>query len=111
MANVLHLRIVGSADGERAVGLRDGTCDLQQIWQIDDNGFAFDPPEAWGHDDTTEVYRYPAYARAMAIWELIDTIKPLRPRLQGSTRPCAPTLHRRIWPRPTECVLPRHSSG
>jgi uncharacterized protein (DUF608 family) len=82
-----------------------------QIWQIDDNGFVFDPPEAWGHDDTTEVYRYPAYARAMAIWELIDTIKPLRPRPQGSMRSCAPTLHRRSWPRPTECVLPRHSSG
>ena len=44
-----------------------------QIWEVPGNGFAFDPPEAW-NEDTTDLYRYPNYARAMSVWDLIEAI-------------------------------------
>ncbi|MBL7490813.1 hypothetical protein I6A62_22620 [Frankia sp. AgW1.1] len=47
-----------------------------QIWQVPENGFAFNSPEAW-NQKTTELYRYPAYARALSIWGTLDAIHPL----------------------------------
>jgi hypothetical protein len=48
-----------------------------QIWQTPSNGFAFDAPEAW-HQDTTSLYRYPACARPLAVWDDIESIRPLQ---------------------------------
>jgi non-lysosomal glucosylceramidase len=48
------------------------------VWQTPTNGFGFDAPEAW-HENTTSLYRYRAYARALSVWDDIESIKPLHP--------------------------------
>jgi uncharacterized protein (DUF608 family) len=48
-----------------------------QVWQTPSNGFAFDAPEAW-HQNTTSLYRYPAYARPLAAWDDLESIRPLQ---------------------------------
>ncbi|KHL05550.1 GH116 family glycosyl hydrolase, partial [Sinomonas humi] len=47
----------------------------KQIWQTPSNGFAFDAPEAW-HGDDPQKYRYPDYARALAVWDDIEALQP-----------------------------------
>ncbi|MFJ3799086.1 GH116 family glycosyl-hydrolase [Streptomyces sp. NPDC090088] len=48
-----------------------------QIWQTPSNGYAFDAPEAW-HSDDPQKYRYPDYSRALAVWDDIDALHPIR---------------------------------
>jgi len=57
-------------------GIQIGSAVADQIWDVPGNGFAFDAPEAW-HENTTSMYRYPAYARALAVWNLLDAISPV----------------------------------
>ena len=48
----------------------------RQVWADDKNGFVFDTPEAW-QKYGVGLYLYPGYERPLAIWDLIDTIKPV----------------------------------
>jgi hypothetical protein len=60
----------------------------EQIWapSAQANGFAFDAPESWVDNDTTK-FRYPAYTRPLAIWDLIDAIQPLPSLAQAGGAP------------------------
>lgn len=68
----------------RAKGLAMGEAVATQIWGDNANGFAFNAPEMWYRDDPRS-YVYPAYERPLAIWALLDAIKPLR-RLTAAGR-------------------------
>lgn len=57
-------------------GIELGSAVSHQSWVRADNGFAFNPPYSWGESDT-HVYAYPAYSQAMAVWDLVDAIKPI----------------------------------
>jgi hypothetical protein len=60
-------------------GLDLGNAISHQSWERADNGFAFNPPYSWGEKDT-HLYSYPAYSQAMAVWDLVDAIKPITAR-------------------------------
>jgi len=47
-----------------------------QIWVNNKNGYVFNAPMSWDRSDTTW-YIYPAYERELAIWDLMDSIKPV----------------------------------
>jgi uncharacterized protein (DUF608 family) len=48
-----------------------------QVWQVPENGFAFDDPEWWEANDTSNS-TFAAYKRPLAIWETLNAIQPLR---------------------------------
>jgi non-lysosomal glucosylceramidase len=58
-------------------GIKMAAAVAAQIWDVPSNGFRFDAPEAW-HEDTTSLYRYPAYAQSLAVWDLLDAIQPIK---------------------------------
>ena len=60
----------------RTEGLNMATAVAKQLWEIDENGFVFDPPEAWNHQNV-DFYTYPGYERPLSVWDLMDAIKPL----------------------------------
>ena len=43
-------------------GLNMATAVAKQLWEIDGNGFVFDPPQAWNHQNVG-FYTYPGYER------------------------------------------------
>ena len=59
-------------------GITMSSAIAHQIWQTPGNGYAFDTPEAW-HGDDPQKYRYPDYSRALAVWDDIDALQPIRP--------------------------------
>lgn len=60
----------------RQFGRQLGEAIAHQTWLEPENAFAFNPPCGWS-DTGTEVYNYPAYSQALAVWDLINAIKPL----------------------------------
>ncbi|WP_270889710.1 GH116 family glycosyl-hydrolase [Pedococcus sp. 5OH_020] len=60
----------------KAFGLELGRSISDQIWARPDNAFAFNPPCGWS-DTSTYVYDYPAYSQALAVWGLMNAIKPI----------------------------------
>jgi non-lysosomal glucosylceramidase len=48
----------------------------RQIWLKPENGLAFAAPWAWFPHDTRK-YIYPGYSQALAVWDLLQAIKPL----------------------------------
>ena len=60
----------------KSYGAELGSAVATQIWLRAENGFQFDPPCGWS-DSGTDVYNYPAYSHAMAVWGLMHAIKPL----------------------------------
>ncbi|MCZ0997509.1 GH116 family glycosyl-hydrolase [Streptomyces mirabilis] len=56
-----------------------------QIWSEDENGFAFDAPEAYGPSNAA-VYSYPAYERVLAVWDTLDAIESLATVLPSAHR-------------------------
>ena len=57
-------------------GIEMGSAVSTQIWLNEQNGYAFNSPMHWDRGDTTW-YIYPAYERELAIWDLMDSIKPV----------------------------------
>ena len=57
-------------------GIEMGSAVSLQIWLNKRNGYAFNAPMSWDRNDTTW-YIYPAYERELAIWDLMDSIKPV----------------------------------
>ncbi len=58
-------------------GVEMGSAVSRQIWFNEKNGYAFNTPMQWDRTDTTW-YIYPAYEREFSIWDLMDSIKPLK---------------------------------
>ncbi|MBL7493302.1 hypothetical protein I6A60_17105 [Frankia sp. AgB1.9] len=58
--------------------LRMGEAVAYQIYDVADNGYAFDPPDGWFSNDLT-AYRNAGYSRPRAVWQLIDALD-YRPR-------------------------------
>ncbi|MFD5128935.1 GH116 family glycosyl-hydrolase [Streptomyces olindensis] len=56
-----------------------------QVWLVDENGFAFDTPEAWSRTNAAQ-YSYPAYERALAVWDTLDAIESLARVLPSAPR-------------------------
>jgi uncharacterized protein (DUF608 family) len=63
-------------------GLNTATAVANQLWKVDRNGFVFDPPEAWNHENV-DFYTYPRYERPLSLWDLIDAIQPLSKTFAG----------------------------
>jgi hypothetical protein len=64
-------------DGQlRRDGIQLGRAVSTQIWRVDDNGYMFDAPIGWDQE-RTDHYTYPAFESNLAVWELINSIKPL----------------------------------
>lgn len=63
-------------------GLNMATAVAKQLWEIDENGFVFDSPEAWNHQNV-DFYTYPGYERSLSVWDLMDAIKPLSKTFDG----------------------------
>jgi uncharacterized protein (DUF608 family) len=61
----------------RMFGLQLGTAVSLQIWEVAENGYAFNAPIQWNMTNAGE-YIYPSFETDLAIWELLDAIKPLR---------------------------------
>jgi non-lysosomal glucosylceramidase len=61
----------------RRQGIKLGSAVSTQIWQVEENGFQFDAPIAW-NQSRTDHYDYPAFESNLAVWELINAIKPVR---------------------------------
>lgn len=61
----------------RRAGLRLAKAVAREIWNDRRNGYEFNAPEGWQKGDTTR-NRYPSYARALSIWEILNAIRPLR---------------------------------
>ncbi len=59
----------------RDEGIAMGISVADQIWKYDDNGFAFDTPLGWKSYNPA-LYTYPGYSSPLAIWDLMDAIKP-----------------------------------
>lgn len=57
-------------------GIELGEAVAQQIWLKQENGLAFAAPWAW-YPDNAQKYIYPGYSQALAVWELLEAIKPL----------------------------------
>ncbi len=57
-------------------GISMGSAVATQTWLNKKNGYAFNTPMSWDRSDTTW-YIYPAYERELAIWDLMESIKPL----------------------------------
>jgi uncharacterized protein (DUF608 family) len=66
----------GDPDLERD-GIAMASAVATQIWDVPSNGFRFDAPEAW-NEATTTLYRYPVYARPLAVWDVLNAIRPLK---------------------------------
>jgi uncharacterized protein (DUF608 family) len=47
-----------------------------QIWLRPENGLAFAAPWSWDATDAKK-YVYPGYSQALAVWDLLNTIKPI----------------------------------
>jgi non-lysosomal glucosylceramidase len=60
----------------RRDGVELGTAVSTQIWQVEENGFMFDAPIGWDQS-RTDLYTYPAFESNLAVWELINSIKPV----------------------------------
>jgi uncharacterized protein (DUF608 family) len=60
-----------------ADGVEMGSAVSTQTWLNKNNGYAFNTPMSWDRNDTTW-YIYPAYERELAIWDLLNSIKPVR---------------------------------
>ena len=78
-ARVLTIR---SADrfgdnGLRLFGLQLGAPVSLQIWDVADNGYAFNAPLQWNMTDAGK-YIYPSFETDLAVWEVLDAIKPLK---------------------------------
>ena len=58
-------------------GVEMGSAVSAQIWLNAKNGYAFNTPMSWDRNDTAW-YIYPAYERELAIWDLLNSIKPVR---------------------------------
>jgi uncharacterized protein (DUF608 family) len=56
-------------------GISMGSAVATQAWFSRKNGYAFNVPMSWDRADTTW-YIYPAYERELAIWDLMESIKP-----------------------------------
>ena len=57
-------------------GIEMGSAVSTQTWLNTKTGYAFNTPMGWDRADATW-YVYPAYERELAIWDLMDSIKPL----------------------------------
>ena len=57
-------------------GIEMGSAVSAQTWFNEKTGFAFNTPMGWDRRDVT-LYFYPAYERELAIWDLMDSIKPV----------------------------------
>jgi hypothetical protein len=60
----------------RRQGIQLGAAVSTQIWRVEANGFQFDAPIGW-NQSRTDHYDYPAFESNLAVWELIDAIKPV----------------------------------
>ena len=64
-------------------GVELGSAVSTQIWQVEENGFMFDAPIGW-NQSRADLYTYPAFESNLAVWELINAIKPVHvPRVRG----------------------------
>ena len=57
-------------------GIAMGVSVADQIWKYDDNGFAFDAPLGWKSYNPA-LYTYPGYSSPLAVWDVVDAIKPI----------------------------------
>jgi len=76
----------------KAEGVAMGTAVADEIWQNSDNGFQFNDPDAWKYFNVA-LYTYPGYVRPLAIWEVMDAIKPITGYLPG--QPTSPERTKR----------------
>jgi non-lysosomal glucosylceramidase len=60
----------------RRQGIKLGAAVSRQIWRVEENGFQFDAPIGW-NQSRTDHYDYPAFESNLAVWELINAIKPV----------------------------------
>jgi hypothetical protein len=67
----------------RREGIELGTAVARQIWDVEGNAFRFDAPIGW-NQSRADHYTYPAFESDLAVWELINAIKPLH--LAGASR-------------------------
>ncbi len=92
----------------KADALQLGQAIYYQIYGDQQNGFAFDVPEAWGNTSTT-AYRNPTYLRPRAVWDLLSAIKqpaiPTPARAPGGRGAWPPA------PRASACRCHRRRSG
>jgi len=58
-------------------GLEMASAVATQIWQVEKNTFMFDAPIGW-NQSRADLYTYPAFESNLSVWELLNTIKPLR---------------------------------
>lgn len=61
----------------RRLAIKMGLGVANQSYYVDTNGFAFNVPNFY-NGGNPESYTYPAYSQVMAVWDLMDAIKPLR---------------------------------
>lgn len=57
-------------------GVEMGSAVSTQTWLNKKTGYAFNTPMGWDRNDVMW-YVYPAYERELAIWDLMDSIKPV----------------------------------
>ena len=57
-------------------GLEIGNALARQIWLEPENGLAFAAPWGYFNNDSRKCV-YPGYSQALAIWDILDVIKPL----------------------------------
>lgn len=69
----------------RRHGIEMASAVSHQVWCVDENGFAFDTPEAYGTSNAA-IYSYPAYERALAVWDTLDAIDSLATVLPSAHR-------------------------
>lgn len=61
----------------KVFGLQLGAAVSLQIWDVADNGYAFNAPIQRNMDDAGR-YIYPSFETDLAVWELLEAIKPLK---------------------------------
>jgi uncharacterized protein (DUF608 family) len=70
---------VGKKTDDRALaekGLQLARIMASRTYGDPNDGFAFATPECW-FVDADDIYRYPAYSRARAVWQVLDALAPI----------------------------------